>query len=77
MILRDDYDVVTASNGSQALDYLDNSEFDLAILDIRMPDINGIELLEKVKEGSGDRGGDDHRLCFGRYGNQRTAQRCT
>lgn len=45
MILRDDYDVVTASNGSQALDYLDNSEFDLAILDIRMPDINGIELL--------------------------------
>lgn len=50
MILRDDYDVVTASNGNQALDYLDSSEFDLAILDIRMPDINGIELLAKVKQ---------------------------
>lgn len=50
MILRDDYDVVTAENGNQALDYLENSEFDLVILDIRMPDINGIELLTEVKK---------------------------
>ena len=50
MILRDDYDVVTASNGNRALEYLDSAEFDLVILDIRMPDISGIDLLAKVKK---------------------------
>lgn len=50
MILRDDYEVVTADCGKRALDYLDSSEFDLVILDIRMPDINGIELLGEVKK---------------------------
>lgn len=50
MILRDDYEVLTAENGKQALNYLDASEFDLVILDIRMPDINGIELLAEVKK---------------------------
>ncbi|NMB36304.1 MAG: response regulator [Firmicutes bacterium] len=50
MILRDDYDVFTADSGKQALNYLKSSEFDLMILDIRMPDINGIDLLAKVKE---------------------------
>jgi putative nucleotidyltransferase with HDIG domain len=50
MILRDDYEVVTAGNGNQALDYLDSTEFDLVILDIRMPDISGIDLLAKVKK---------------------------
>ena len=50
MILRDDYDVVTAGNGNRALEYLDSAEFDLVILDIRMPDISGIELLAEVKK---------------------------
>jgi len=50
MILRDDYDVVTADNGYQAMDYLVDSDYDLVILDIRMPDMNGIELLAEVKK---------------------------
>lgn len=50
MILQDDYDVSTAQNGEQALDYLSCHEFDLVILDIRMPDINGIDLLAEVKK---------------------------
>jgi putative two-component system response regulator len=50
MILKDDYQVVTAANGNEALAYLYDTEFDVVVLDIRMPDINGIELLGKVKE---------------------------
>jgi putative two-component system response regulator len=50
MILRDDYNVVTADSGKKALQYLSRSEFDLIILDIRMPDINGLDLLAKVKK---------------------------
>ncbi len=50
MILKDEYEVITAANGSQALEHLEDSEFALIILDIRMPGISGIELLKKVKE---------------------------
>jgi putative two-component system response regulator len=50
MILRDDYDIITAANGKEAIAHLGNTEYDLAILDIRMPDINGTDLLQIVKE---------------------------
>ncbi len=50
MILQDDYDVSTAHSGEQALDHLSRGEFDLVILDIRMPNINGLDLLAKVKK---------------------------
>jgi len=50
MILKDDYEVETAANGKQAINCLEQIEYDLAILDIRMPDVNGIELLENIKE---------------------------
>lgn len=49
MILKDDYEVFTASCGAEALAYLDIDEFALIILDIRMPDINGIDLLTLIK----------------------------
>lgn len=52
MILRDDYEVITASSGAEALNYLETGEFALVILDIRMPDINGIDLLALVKSKS-------------------------
>lgn len=50
MILRDNYEIYTAGSGREALQALQSSEFDLVILDIRMPDINGIDLLVKVKK---------------------------
>ncbi len=49
MILKDDYEVETAADGREAINFLEQLDFDLAILDIRMPDINGIELLETIK----------------------------
>lgn len=50
MILQDDYEVSTANSGDQALEHLSRSEYDLVILDIRMPDMNGIDLLAEVKK---------------------------
>lgn len=50
MILQGEYDVVTAENGLKALEQIQDEEFDLIILDIRMPDINGIDLLVEVKQ---------------------------
>ena len=38
------------SNGKEALKYLSENEVDLIISDIRMPEMNGLELLETVKK---------------------------
>lgn len=44
------YDVVEASNGEEALDYLGHSRPDLVLCDITMPQMSGLELLARVRE---------------------------
>jgi DNA-binding NarL/FixJ family response regulator len=39
-----------AENGPEALHMIEETRPDLAIIDIRMPEMNGIELLKKVRE---------------------------
>lgn len=43
------YQTQTASNGSEALQILQNHSFDLIISDLKMPRMNGIELLKQTK----------------------------
>ena len=45
------YDVASAQDGQEALDYLKQRTPDLMILDITMPFVNGIEVCERVKRG--------------------------
>jgi CheY-like chemotaxis protein/predicted regulator of Ras-like GTPase activity (Roadblock/LC7/MglB family) len=42
--------VLTAENGREALDVLENGAVDLAVLDLRMPVMDGIELLSVMSE---------------------------
>jgi sigma-B regulation protein RsbU (phosphoserine phosphatase) len=47
---REGYDnLTTANNGREALDLLQSKPFDLVLLDIMMPDLNGYEVLEQMK----------------------------
>src|SRR5216110_3587196 len=43
------YQVTAASSGAEALKALRGDMFDAVISDIRMPDINGLELLKEIK----------------------------
>lgn len=44
------YEAIIATNGKEALKYINEEKFDLILLDIMMPKMNGFEVLEKLKE---------------------------
>ena len=48
------YKVTTASCGQDALALIVENTFDLAVLDIHLPDMTGTELMEKIKTQSAD-----------------------
>lgn len=45
-----DYDSQTATSGYEGLEILEKTAFDVVILDLRMPDINGLDILTIIKE---------------------------
>ena len=44
------YEVVTVSNGTDAIDMCRTRTFDLILLDEMMPGLSGLETLQKIKE---------------------------
>ncbi len=62
-----DYHLVTATNGAEAIDQLNKLHFDLVLLDLRLPDVSGHDIMDFINERgidasvivlSGDRGID-------------------
>ena len=47
--LNDQYNVVTAGNGIEALQQLEQSQTDIVITDVMMPEMNGLELCNRIK----------------------------
>lgn len=45
------YSVEVAGNGAEALKRVEAAEYDLLVLDLVLPDANGLELLEKLRRG--------------------------
>lgn len=54
ILAKENYEVATASNGEEALKELGSSEFDVVITDLKMPGIDGMEILEKIKTKNPD-----------------------
>jgi two-component system, NtrC family, nitrogen regulation response regulator NtrX len=51
MILEyEDYQVDTTSDGNEGIEKIEAGNFDVVLLDIQMPNINGFEVLNKIKE---------------------------
>jgi CheY-like chemotaxis protein len=46
----DDIEIVEAGSGAQAMQYLSAGDIDCAVLDLRLPDMSGFELLERVRD---------------------------
>lgn len=45
-----DYEVVTAINGAQAKEKLKSYKLDAVLLDIMLPDMNGIDILKTIRK---------------------------
>ena len=49
VIFKDDYDLLMAEDGPSAIELVQKHEIDVAVLDIRMAGMSGIEVLERLK----------------------------
>ena len=49
LILEEHYELIEAGDGRQAIEIVRTSDIDLVLLDIRLPEMDGIEVLERIK----------------------------
>jgi len=49
VILKPDYQVLVASESEQAVQFVEQQPVDVVLLDLRMPGLSGIQVLEKIK----------------------------
>ncbi len=49
-----DYNCTTALTGSEAITLLQKQHFDLALLDMELPDMTGCDILEFIKQSRGN-----------------------
>jgi len=54
MILKLDYQVLTAADGTEALQSIQKDKIDLVALDLKMPGLSGIEVLQRIKKNNPD-----------------------
>ena len=46
------YQVVVAESGAQALEAIKNNQIDLVLLDVMMPEMSGLEVLQQIKDNA-------------------------
>jgi DNA-binding NtrC family response regulator len=51
-LIDDDREIITASNGRDALREIGNRCYDLCLLDLHLPDMNGLDIMKKLREVS-------------------------
>jgi DNA-binding NtrC family response regulator len=44
------YTITTAASGSEAISFIDHRIFDLVITDLKMPDVDGVQVMKRAKE---------------------------
>ena len=50
MVLKDQYDVLTAAGAHEGLDIMDKESIAIVVMDIKMPKMDGITALKEIKE---------------------------
>ena len=62
-LLREEgFNVCVATNGKEALEQVSKCNFDLMLIDFRLPDIDGTDLVEKMEQSKRCHKTDDYGL---------------
>ncbi len=64
LLEKNGYSVFIAKNGQDALVMAEEESFDLIVADIRMPGLNGVETIQAIYEGLGQKGLKDIPAIF-------------
>ncbi len=56
ILIKEGYEVVAAASGKDALKEAEKEDIDLIITDLKMPEISGTDILEKIRESKPDIG---------------------
>ena len=51
---KNNFSVDSVFNGEEALEYLDYGTYDLIVLDIMLPKVNGYEVIKKLRENKNE-----------------------
>lgn len=54
MVLKDQYNVSTVAGAHEALEMMNDTQYDLVVMDIRMPKMDGITALQEIKKRYSD-----------------------
>jgi DNA-binding response OmpR family regulator len=65
------FEVMDAQNGKDAFELMELNDFELAVLDYRLPDTTGIEILSKLKE----KNTNSRVILITRFGDQEVASK--
>ena len=50
LLMREGHVTTCASSGKEALEWVEKKDFDLIVVDIRMPDLDGVDTVKKIRE---------------------------
>lgn len=49
-----EWEISIAEDGQKAIDYLKNQDYDIVLTDLKMPDMNGMDLTSRIRNLHGD-----------------------
>ncbi|MCP4652014.1 MAG: response regulator [Candidatus Omnitrophica bacterium] len=49
-LTKEEYEVVFVASGEEGLESIENNQYDAVMLDIRMPSVDGLSVLSKIRE---------------------------
>lgn len=76
MLQRADFDVEFAVDGLQGVEMWEKGDYDLVLMDVQMPRMNGLEATRAIREQEGRRGGHTPIVAVTAYALQKDEEQC-
>jgi CheY-like chemotaxis protein len=76
MLQRSNYEIAFAEHGEKAVEMWESGEYDLILMDVQMPRLNGFEATAAIREKEGSRGGHIPIIAMTAHALKEDEERC-